>query len=379
MPFEPRRPRLALTSEAKVELTTIAQSRKQPARAVERARMLLAYADGESVSSIARKVGASRPKVERCIDKALQFGVSRALDDLPGRGRNAVITTEARAWVVALACKKPKDLGYSYELWTTRLLAAHVRQHCQEAGHPSLVRLGRGTVSKILSKGGVKPHKVQYYLEKRDPDFQAKMVQVLCVYKEVELLRDQGKDVSSMIAILSYDEKPGIQAIGSTSPDLAPVPGEHPAIVRDHEYVRQGTVSLMAGIDLLTGKVQGLAVDRHRSREFVDFLKLVDQDYPKTATIRIILDNHSAHISKETRAYLATVPNRFDFVFTPKHGSWLNIIESFFAKMTHTFLRGIRVSSKQELKDRIHQYLDEVNNQPVLFRWRYAMDSILEA
>ena len=134
----------------------------------------------------------------------------------------------------------------------------------------------------------------------------------------------------------------------------------------------------MAGIDLLTGRVHGLPVDRHRSREFVQFPKLVDGSYPSTAKIRVILDNHSAHISKETRACLASVPNRFDFVFTPKHGSWLNIVETFFAKMTHTFLRGIRVSSKQELKDRIMQYLTEVNDQPVVFRWRWALDAPVE-
>lgn len=379
MPFEPRRPKLALTTEWRAELEAIAQSRTRAVRAVERARALLAYADGRSISAIGRELGATRAKVERCIDKAIQFGVGRALDDLPGRGRRPAITTEARAWLISLACQKPKDFGYSYELWTTRLLGDHARRHCHAAGHPSLARLGRGTVSKILSKGGVKPHKVRYYLEKRDPDFDAKMVQVLCVYRQVQLLREEGKDVSSMIAILSYDEKPGIQAISTTSPDLPPVPGKHPALARDYEYVRRGTVSLMAGIDLLTGKVHGLAVDRHRSREFVQFLKLVDGDYPKTATIRVILDNHSAHISKETRAYLATVPNRFDFVFTPKHGSWLNIIETFFAKMTHTFLRGIRVESKQELKDRMMKYLAEVNEEPVVFRWRYALDSVCEA
>lgn len=378
MPFESKRAALLLSAESRAELTTIAQSRTLPARRVERARILLGYADRESVSEIARKLGTSRPKVERCIDKALQFGSEKALDDLPGRGRRAMVTAEARAWVISLACTKPKELGYSYELWTTRLLAEHVREHCRAAGHPSLLRLGRGTVSKILSKGGVKPHKVRYYVEKRDPDFEAKMVQVLCVYKEVELLRQKGEDVSSMIAIISYDEKPGIQAIATTSADLPPVPGKHPSITRDYEYVRHGTVSLMAGIDLLTGKVHGLPVDRHRSREFVAFLKLVDGAYPKTATIRVILDNHSAHISKETRAYLATVPNRFAFTFTPKHGSWLNIIETFFAKMTHTFLRGIRVSSKQELKDRMRQYLDEINDQPVIFRWRYSLDSLLQ-
>lgn len=376
MPFEPRRAKLDLTAESTARLTTTAQSQTQPARAVERARMLLAYAAGRTVSSIARDLGTNRPKVERCIDKALQFGIDGALTDLPGRGRAAVITPEARAWVVSLACMKPKELGYSYELWTMRLLAKHVREHCRKNGHPSLARLGRGTVSKILAKSAIKPHKVRYYVEKRDPDFDAKMVQVLCVYKQVALLREAGKDVSSMIAVLSYDEKPGIQALGTTSPDLAPVPGRHPEITRDYEYVRRGTLSLMAGIDLLTGTVHGLPVERHRSREFVQFLKLVDGVYPKTATIRMILDNHSAHISKETRAFLASVPNRFDFVFTPKHGSWLNIIETFFAKMTHTFLREIRVSSKQELADRLMRYLKEVNDQPVIFRWRWALDTI---
>ncbi len=376
MPFEPRRAKLVLMPESRTQLMAITRSQTESVRAVERARMLLAYADDRSISSIARGLETNRPKVERCIDKALQFGIDRALEDLPGRGRSAVITSEARAWVVSLACMKPKDLGYSYELWTTRLLAEHVRKHCQESGHPSLLRLGRGTVSKILAKGGIKPHKVRYYVEKRDPDFDAKMVQVLCVYKEVALLREAGKDVSSMIAILSYDEKPGIQAISSTSPDLPPVPGKHPSATRDYEYVRRGTLSLMAGIDLLAGTVHGLPVDRHRSREFVQFLKLIHDAYPKTAIIRMILDNHSAHISKETRAYLATVPNRFDFVFTPKHGSWLNIVETFFAKMTHTFLRGLRVSSKQELKDRMVQYFREVNQQPVVFRWRWALDTL---
>jgi transposase len=378
MPFESKRARLILTAESRAALTSLSQSRTGPARAVERARVLLAYADGRAVSRIARDLATNRPKVERCIDKALQFGVDRALDDLPGRGRAAVITAEARAWVLALACRKPKELGYSYELWTTRLLAGHVRTHCGASGHPSLARLGRGTVSKILAKGAIKPHKVRYYVEKRDPDFDAKMVQVLCVYQEVALLREAGQDVSSMIAILSYDEKPGIQAIGTTSADRPAVPGQYPTILRDYEYVRRGTVSLMAGIDLLTGTVHGLPVDRHRSREFIQFLQLVDRAYPTTATIRMILDNHSAHISKETRAYLASVPNRFDFVFTPKHGSWLNIIETFFAKMAHTFLRGIRVESKQELKDRMRTYLDEVNAEPVVFRWRWTSGSIAE-
>lgn len=161
MPFEPRRPKLVLTPESRTQLAAITRSQTESVRSVDRARILLAYAANGSVSSIARELDTNRPKVERCIDKALQFGIDRALEDLPGRGRSAVITPEARAWVVSLACMKPKDLGYSYELWTTRLLAEYVRDHCLKSGHPSLLRLGRGTVSKILAKGGIKPHKVR--------------------------------------------------------------------------------------------------------------------------------------------------------------------------------------------------------------------------
>ena len=376
MPFRSQRPKLVLTEAETELLSTVSRSRSEPAARVQRAQILLTYAGGQSVSAIARQVKGNRPRVERCIDKALQLGAVPSLRDLPGRGRPATITPEAKAWVLSLACQKPKELGYSYELWTTRLLAEHVRRHCGDAGHPSLSALSRGTVSKILSQSETKPHKITYYLERRDPNFDVKMAQVLCVYKEVEMLRKAGSDSSSMVAILSYDEKPGIQAIENTAPDLPPVPGKHPAVSRDYEYIRHGTLSLLAGIDLLDGKVHGMVQERHRSREFVLFLKMVDGAYPPTAKIRIVLDNHSAHISKETRAYLASVPNRFEFIFTPTHGSWLNLVETFFAKMTKTMLRGIRVASKAELKERIEMYLHEVNETRVIFRWKHGLEGI---
>jgi transposase len=376
MPFQRTRARLVLTAEVESRLSALAHSRTESAQQVERAQILLAYAGGESISAIARRLGTNRPKIERCVDKALQIGPLAALEDLPGRGKPAAITTEARAWLVSLACQKPKDLGYAAELWTTRLLASHVRQHCTAQGHPSLQRLARGTVSKILRHSQVRPHKISYYLERRDPDFEAKMAQVLYVYREVHILREAGRADSSQLAVLSYDEKPGIQVLENIAPDLPPVPGRHPFVGRDHEYIRHGTLSLLAGIDLLTGHVHGLVADRHRSREFVDFLQRVDRFYPASATIRIILDNHSAHLSKETRAYLATVPNRFDFVFTPKHGSWLNLVESFFAKLAKTLLRGIRGASKSELRERIERHLQELNQEPVVMKWTYGLESL---
>lgn len=132
----------------------------------------------------------------------------------------------------------------------------------------------------------------------------------------------------------------------------------------------------MAGLDLMTGHVHSALVERHRSREFVVFLKQLDTHYPDDFKIRVVLDNHSAHVSKETRAYLASAPNRFEFVFTPKHGSWLNLVKSFFGKMAKSFLQGIRVNSKAELKDRIQRYIDRLNQDPVVYRWTYGIDDV---
>jgi len=375
MPFISRRPKLKLTQEDSTWLEELSQSRSEAAGRVQRAEILLRYHTGETVSGIAAALRTNRPRVERCIAKALALGARSALQDLPGRGRRPALSAEGRTWVVALACQKPKELGYAQELWTTRLLAKHVRKHSLAAGHPSLQRLSRGTVSKILRAHAVQPHKIRYYLERRDPEFETKMKQVLHVYKQVQLWHQVGAP-TELIAVLSYDEKPGIQALENTAPDLPPVPGQHAAVGRDHEYIRHGTLSLLAGIDLWNGEVLGLVRDRHRSAEFIEFLRLADAHYPAEARLRMVLDNHSAHISRETRAYLATVPNRFEFVFTPTHGSWLNLVESFFGKMAKTLLRGIRVASKEELKTRIQMYLREVNEDPVVFRWKYKLETL---
>jgi len=376
VPFVSRRALLQLGPGEVEMLTVLSQSRTEAAARVQRAAILLRYHASDTISEIARSLGTNRPLVERCVNKALQLGAGQALADLPGRGRRPAMTPEARAWVVSLACQKPRDLGYAQELWTTRLLAEHIRSHSMAAGHPSLSKLGRGTVSKILRANQVQPHRIHYYLERRDPEFDTKMVQVLHVYMEVEMWREKGAPPPDLTAVLSYDEKPGIQAIQNTAPDLPPTPGKHAAIGRDHEYIRHGTLSLLAGIDLFSGEVLGLVRKRHRSAEFIEFLELVDAHYPAGARIRIVLDNHSAHISKQTRAFLATQPNRFEFTFTPKHGSWLNLIELFFGKMVKTLLRGIRVASADELKARIDLYLKEINQAPVAFRWKYKLESL---
>ena len=364
---------ISIEDEDMARLETIARSRTAPAGWVERARILLAYHADPSTYSVGEAIGVTHQTVQRCLARAVRFGVIAALDDSPRPGKVPEITQEARTWVVSLACQKAKDLGYPHEIWTTRLLARHIRENAVAAGHPCLKRIVQGTVCKILSTNEVKPHKVSYYLERRDAEFEAKMAEVLCVYREVAVLRES-EAAETNVAIISYDEKPGIQAIGNTAPDLPPRPGKHKAFARDHEYKRHGTLSLLAGIDLVTGKVHACVENRHRSREFVSFLKKLDEEYPADTAIKLILDNHSAHISKETRSWVAAQPEgRFSFVFTPKHGSWLNLVEGFFSKMARSLLRHIRVKSKQELKERILAYLEDLNSDPVTHTWTYKI------
>jgi transposase len=362
---------LTLAPEQRKTLEELAGSRTAPTREVERAKVLLGYAAGTSITELQRELGFSRPMIYRCVDKALAAGVQMGLKDKYHRPHEPEITDAAKAWVVSVACTKPKDHGLAAELWTISALARFVSEGAQAAGFARLANAGKSTVWRILNENEIKPHKMRYYLEKRDPEFDRKMQEVLMVYRDVSIYSEGAVHDARPNAIytVSVDEKPGVQAIGLTAPDLPPVPGKAQAVGRDYEYVRRGTVSILAGIDLHSGHIFANVEDRHRSVEFIALLKRLDEHYPQDAIIRVVLDNHSAHISKETMAYMATRPGRFEYVHTPKHGSWLNLIECAFSKMARTFLRHIRVKSVDELKERIVKGIAEFNATPVVFRW----------
>ena len=180
---------LSLTDMDTAKLRSIAQSRTEPASRVERARILLAYREDPSFFAVGRALGLHHQTVQRCVERAVAEGPLAALDDRPRPGREPTITIEAKAWLVDVACRKAKDFGYPHELWTTRLLAWHAREHGPAEGHACLANLAQGTVCKILDQEDVKPHKVRYYLERRDPDFAEKMAEVLCVYRQVKILK----------------------------------------------------------------------------------------------------------------------------------------------------------------------------------------------
>ncbi len=226
----------------------------------------------------------------------------------------------------------------------------------------------KATVFRILKNNHIQPQKMKYYLEKRDPNFDEKMKEVLVVYQEVNM-QNQIEEEPNIITV-SIDEKPGVQAIKNIAPDLPPKIGKSKTWSRDYEYKRLGTLSILAALDLHDGHVIAQVHKRHRSREFIELLKEIDAHYPEDKTIRIILDNHSCHISKETMAYLSSRPNRFVYVHTPTHGSWLNIVETLFGKMARTFLKSIRVESITELKERILLGVQEINDNPVVHRWK---------
>lgn len=373
-----------LTTEETSYLEALVNKGTIEARVYRRAKILLLKFAGMSNEAIAEKLDTTVPTVRLCLKKYADSGVKAALEDAAGRGRKHEIFDDSKTWVINIACQKPTAFGLSAELWYPTNLTRYINSVAEEQGYPRMATASESSIRKILHEVQLNPHKVTYYCEKRDPDFDKKMHDVLVIYKQVELRFDkEGKLIpfasgEKAVHTLSYDEKPGIQAISSTAEDKMPIPNTEKVstVMRDYEYKRLGTVSLLAAIDLLTGEAIPLVSNTHKSSDFVDFLKIIHEKYPKTDKVRIILDNHSAHTSIETQEYLNTVPGRFEFVFTPTHGSWLNMIEGFFSKMTRQMLTGIRVDSKEELKERILKYFEEINAVPVPYKWKYKMDTI---
>ena len=372
---------IEISDDDKSYLKELIRTRKIQAQVVDRARILLWKSEARTDQAIADGLGIAVNTVRRCVDRYLESGINLALFDDERSGRPAEITDDAKSWIISVACQKPCDIGYAAELWTLNALHKHIQEHAEEAGYPRLKTVTKPWLQKYLKKMDIKPFKIKYYLERKDPEFENKMHNVLVVYKQVEMQFDDNGDIiipesGHLTHTISYDEKPGIQATANKYADHSPTE-EHGFVRRDYEYIRLGTLSLLAGIDLLTGEAIPFISESHKSADFIEFLKILDKKYPEGDTIRLILDNHSAHTSKETKRFLSTLPeSRFEFVFTPTHSSWLNMIESFFSKMTKQMLKGIRVNSKEELADRIYRYFDEINAEPIVYHWTYKMEEI---
>jgi hypothetical protein len=373
-----KRAKLMLSVEDLAKLEPLSRARIVPKREAQRAEILLRYHAGENIASLSRSLQMTRVSVAKWVAQALAVGPAAALKDSSHRPKEPVIGDDAKAWVVPVACSKPKDVGYAAETWPRQTLATHVRKHAAEAGYPALSKAAKATVQRILAEQPLHPEKMKDDWERRDPDFEVKRREVLIVYQDVALQNEKcahGEPASNIITV-SVDEKPGVQTLANTSPDLPPVPGQYPEISRDHEYKRLGTGSILAALDLQDGHMTARVERRHGRVEFTGLLTDLDAWYPQHCTIRIVLDHHSAHISKETPAFLAAHPNRFQYLLTPQHGSWLNIVETLLGKMARTLLRQSRVQSWEELKARVLQGIAEINAAPVVHRWK-TFDALL--
>ena len=350
-------------------LEKIISSGMTPVIISKRAMILLKKAENKSSKIVAQEMSINRHTVELWCNKYRNRMPEQTIYDILNVSR-----------LISVACMKPKDLGYSAETWTINSLTKHIHIVAKDAGYERLSTITKSSVHRILDKSGIKPFRIQYYCERRDPDFEEKMHNILLLYKKLSMqFDDEGRLLPSeddrVTHIISYDEKPGIQAISNVSDDLMP-DKTNGTIKRDYEYKRLGTLSLLAGIDLQTGDAIPLISDTHNSNDYIQFLDKLDKIYPDKDKIRLILDNLKVHSSQKVVEYLKSIPGRFEFVFTPTHGSWLNLIEGFFSKMTKQMLRGIRVSSKEELKQRIYKYFDEINADPIVYHWRWHLEDV---
>jgi putative transposase len=191
-----RRPKLSFTQEELDYLTRLSRSRYQAASIVERSKIILLSYQGKNDTEISRELKVDYKTVRLWIKRVLDLGVKEGLVDKARSGRPQKISAESRAWLVSLACMKPKDLGYPHEIWTQRLLVKHIKKNCINEGHPDLSKISQGTISKILNASKIKPHKISSYIAKVDPDFDNKAAKVLDTYREAKRLNEKKKKKS---------------------------------------------------------------------------------------------------------------------------------------------------------------------------------------
>jgi transposase len=317
-----------LTPDEIDDLVKLSRSRSAPAGKVERARILLAHIEGVSIAELARQLNTDRSKIYRCIKKAQIFGARESLEDRARPLRKPTITAQAKDWLIAIAQRNPEEFRLPCPRWTQELLAAHARATCAQAGHPSLRRVQKSTVNKILAERGITSNRQGFYLERREQQAAQPVHEVLCIYHQINLLtrRGQAADTKPAIVLSSCEEAVGAHENSNTQHWHV---GQGETQTND-DFISQGASSLLAGIDLANGHVHGLLSNRCRSKDFVAFLKTVHNYYPRETLIRIILNDHTSHTSKEAEKFLAKVTNRFEIVSTPKNSSWHRLVHTFF-------------------------------------------------
>lgn len=330
-------------------LAKVARSTSAAHREVIRARVLLDAADGVGNRTIAAEHGISAMTVRAWRSAFAAEGLKYWGTVKKGRGRKPSIPAETIAEIVRMTTKvTPKGQTH----WSSRSLA-------KELG------ISHSTVHRVWSELGLKPHRVDTFKVSNDPAFDEKVIDVVGLYL----------NPPEQAVVLAMDEKSSVQALDRTQASLPMVPGR--AGTMTHDYKRHGTTTLFAALDVLTGKVIGQCLPKHRHEEFLKFLATIDQEVPDDLEVHLILDNYATHKHAKVKEWMTKHP-RFHFHFTPTSASWLNQVERWFRDLTEKNLRRGIFRSVPELIDSIEDYMKANNQNPKPYVWTATAESILE-
>ena len=329
-------------------LEEIAADRNRPRKHAERARVVLASATHGAVQQVADAVGVSRPMVWRWQQRFAEVGVMGLLRDKTRKPGTPPVPADVAARVVTLTCGSPPHQATH---WTGRAMA-------------KAIGISLRSVQRIWQAHQLQPHRVRTFKRSRDPAFEAKLVDVVGLYV----------DPPTRAVVLSIDEKSQIQALDRTQPGLPLKPGRCGTMT--HDYVRHGTTTLFAALNILDGTVIGRCMQRHRHEEFIQFLNAIERDIPAGKLIHAVVDNYATHKHPKVTAWLARHP-RWTFHFTPTSGSWLNAVETFFSALTRKRIRRGSFHSLVDLQAAINRYLTEHNANPKPFIWTASPATIL--
>jgi len=337
-----------VSADDRRRLAAIVADRNRLQKHAARARIILHSAERLDVAEVARCAGISRPAVWRWQLRFAEAGVDGLLRDKTRKPGRAPTPDAVVRQVVALTCAEPPG---EVTHWTGRAMA--------EATGLSL-----RTVQRIWQAHRLQPHRLRSFKRSRDPEFLAKLEDIVGLYMAPP----------RHAVVLSVDEKSQIQALDRTQPRLPLKPGE--AGTMTHDYIRNGTTTLFAALNVLDGTVIGRCMQRHRHQEFIRFLNTVEAAVPAGKLVHAILDNYGSHKHPKARAWLERHP-RWTFHYTPTSGSWLNAVETFFSAMTRRRLRRGVFHSLVDLQAAIKRYLAEHNADPKPFTWTAKPASII--